>query len=395
MKGKYKERTYSSMKKEEKKLKKANKFLNLSCLINNKNINNYKKIDSDNNSNQYKTSSVRMNNKNRKNSNGINTNKIIPYPINLNSKIKNKSRSIEKDKEINQEMKLFFNNLKIELNFLYIPFQKLNILKSNEIHYSDFSTLYKSQYLKMDICIKEYKNISQMEKNDIESIKNELSLLLSIRHPNIINLLGFSYSNNYNNIYLIFEYKKYSLKNLLENPSFNFSLEEKLRITYEIGLAILYLHSRENKIYHRDIKSGNILLDENLKCYLCDFGVSKYIKKNNYKTNSQSTPYWMAPEFICEGIFSEKSDIYSFGILIWEIFMKDTIPYKNVNLYDFILGNKDVVYNVRPIIFNEKIMDCFEIKNLIERMWDNDMMKRPNINQVVDEIEKLIEKYKN
>ena len=103
----------------------------------------------------------------------------------------------------------------------------------------------------------------------------------------------------------------------------------------------------------------------------------------------------MAPEFICEGIFSEKSDIYSFGILIWEIFMKDTIPYKNVNLYDFILGNKDVVYNVRPIIFNEKIMDCFEIKNLIERMWDNDMMKRPNINQVVDEIEKLIEKYKN
>ena len=75
--------------------------------------------------------------------------------------------------------------------------------------------------------------------------------------------------------------------------------------------------------------------------------------------------------------------------------MKDTIPYKNVNLYDFILGNKDVVYNVRPIIYNEKIMDCFEIKNLIERMWDNDMMKRPNINQVVDEIEKLIEKYKN
>ena len=67
MKGKYKERTYSSMKKEEKKMKKANKFLNLSCLINNKNINNYKKIDSDNNSNQYKTSSVRMNNKNRKN----------------------------------------------------------------------------------------------------------------------------------------------------------------------------------------------------------------------------------------------------------------------------------------------------------------------------------------
>ena len=73
--------------------------------------------------------------------------------------------------------------------------------------------------------------------------------------------------------------------------------------------------------------------------------------------------------------------------------MKDTIPYKNVNLFDFILGNKDVVYNIRPIILDKKIKDCFEIKYLIEKMWDNDMKKRPNINEVVDFIEKLREKY--
>jgi serine/threonine protein kinase len=237
-----------------------------------------------------------------------------------------------------------------------------------------------------------------MEKNDIENIKNELQLLISIRHPNIINIIGYSFNNNYNDIYLIFEYKKYSLKNLLENNSINFTIKQKLKIIYEIALAISYLHSRENKIYHRDLKSGNILLDENYNCFICDFGMSKYNKKNNsynnlYKTNSQSTPYWMAPEFICEGLFNEKSDIYSFGILIWEIFMKDTIPYKNVNLFDFILGNKDVIYNIRPVILDNKIKDCLEIKYLIEKMWDNDMKKRPDINEVVDFIEKLREKY--
>ena len=406
----YKERTYSSMKKDEKQIKKANKFINQSSFINSKNkMNNFNRINSNNsNSNRFRTSSIKKNEKNINiNLDSINSHRKIISSFTVNTKKKNKSKSVEnesyKEKEIkkqndNLDLKLFFNSLQINLNFLNIPFNELNILKSNIIHYSDLSTIYKSKYLKIDICIKEYKNISKMEKNDIENIKNELQLLISIRHPNIINIIGYSFNNNYNDIYLIFEYKKYSLKNLLENNSINFTIKQKLKIIYEIALAISYLHSRENKIYHRDLKSGNILLDENYNCFICDFGMSKYNKKNNsynnlYKTNSQSTPYWMAPEFICEGLFNEKSDIYSFGILIWEIFMKDTIPYKNVNLFDFILGNKDVVYNIRPIILDKKIKDCFEIKYLIEKMWDNDMKKRPNINEVVDFIEKLREKY--
>ena len=406
----YKERTYSSMKKDEKQIKKANKFINQSSFINSKNkMNNFNRINSNNsNSNRFRTSSIKKNEKNINiNLDSINSHRKIISSFTVNTKKKNKSKSVvnetNKEKEIkkqndNLDLKLFFNSLQINLNFLNIPFNELNILKSNIIHYSDLSTIYKSKYLKIDICIKEYKNISKMEKNDIENIKNELQLLISIRHPNIINIIGYSFNNNYNDIYLIFEYKKYSLKNLLENNSINFTIKQKLKIIYEIALAISYLHSRENKIYHRDLKSGNILLDENYNCFICDFGMSKYNKKNNsynnlYKTNSQSTPYWMAPEFICEGLFNEKSDIYSFGILIWEIFMKDTIPYKNVNLFDFILGNKDVVYNIRPIILDKKIKDCFEIKYLIEKMWDNDMKKRPNINEVVDFIEKLREKY--
>ena len=406
----YKERTYSSMKKDEKQIKKANKFINQSSFINSKNkMNNFNRINSNNsNSNRFRTSSIKKNEKNINiNLDSINSHRKIISSFTVNTKKKNKSKSVEnetnKEKEIkkqndNLDLKLFFNSLQINLNFLNIPFNQLKLLKSNIIHYSDLSTIYKSKYLKIDICIKEYKNISKMEKNDIENIKNELQLLISIRHPNIINIIGYSFNNNYNDIYLIFEYKKYSLKNLLENNSINFTIKQKLKIIYEIALAISYLHSRENKIYHRDLKSGNILLDENYNCFICDFGMSKYNKKNNsynnlYKTNSQSTPYWMAPEFICEGLFNEKSDIYSFGILIWEIFMKDTIPYKNVNLFDFILGNKDVVYNIRPIILDKKIKDCFEIKYLIEKMWDNDMKKRPNINEVVDFIEKLREKY--
>jgi len=97
----------------------------------------------------------------------------------------------------------------------------------------------------------------------------------------------------------------------------------------------------------------------------------------------------MAPEFIVKKIFNEKSDIYSLGILFWEIFMRDTIPYKGMNELTFLLGDIEVLKK-RPIIpenFDK------EIRALIESCWDMDLNKRPNISMVVDILEELIKKY--
>ena len=112
----------------------------------------------------------------------------------------------------------------------------------------------------------------------------------------------------------------------------------------------------------------------------------------NYQTNSQSTLFWMSPEYLCEGIINDKCDIYSFGILIWEIFMEDTNPYKNININDYFLGNKDIVYNTRPKINDIYFQECPEMKRLMELMWNKNYNERPDIGSVLKFLEELNKK---
>lgn len=211
---------------------------------------------------------------------------------------------------------------------------------------------------------------------------------MSLRHPNIVTFIGHCY--NKNNFYLITEYlEKRSLKLVLDNKKVEISLIEKLRICLDISLGINYLHTRNPLVLHRDLKSSNCLVDGNNKVKLCDFGLSKFYENSNRQTNSSSTSFWMAPEFIVNKTFNEKSDIYSLGILFWEIFMRDTIPYKDMNELTFLLGDFEILKK-RPIIASDFDPD---IRKLIENCWDMDYKKRPNISDIITILENFLKKY--
>lgn len=210
---------------------------------------------------------------------------------------------------------------------------------------------------------------------------------MSLRHPNIVTFIGFCY--NKKNFYLVTEFmEKKSLKLVLENKKYELSLLDQLGMCLDIALAIYYLHTRTPLVLHRDLKSSNCLVDKNNKVKLCDFGLSKIYENSERQTNSSSTCFWMAPEFIVNKIFNEKSDIYSLGILFWEIFMRDTIPYKGMNELTFLLGDIEVLKK-RPLI-----PDSFdkELKGLLEQCWHMDYNKRPDIAYVVEKLEEQINK---
>ena len=299
----------------------------------------------------------------------------------------------------------FYNKITSSLPFYYLNYEKITYNLNNIIYFSDDCTLYKGKYFHNDICIKEMKNLNFVNEDELNKIKNEIEISLKLHHKNIINTLGFSFNEKKTKIFIITEYmKNKSLKIYIDSNKGNITTKQKLRFIYEISLAIEYIHSRNDKILHRDIKSSNILLDENLHCKLCDFGMSKFYNSNNknilnqesdnnlntnYQTNSQSTLFWMSPEYLCDGIINQKSDIYSFGILIWEIFMEDTSPYKNININDYILGNKEIVYNNRPIVKDIYFKECPKIKELMLLMWNKDYNKRPDIENILDILENL------
>lgn len=213
---------------------------------------------------------------------------------------------------------------------------------------------------------------------------------MSLRHPNIVTFIG--HSHNKNNFYLITEYlEKKSLKFVLDNKKIELSILDKLNICKDISLGLNYLHTRNPLVLHRDLKSSNCLVDKFNQVKLCDFGLSKFYENENLdrQTNSSSTCFWMAPEFIVNKTFNEKSDIYSLGILFWEIFMRDTIPYKDINELTVLLGDYEILKK-RPLI-----PDDFdpEIRKLIEICWDMDFNKRPVISDVIKQIENFIERF--
>jgi len=302
------------------------------------------------------------------------------------------------------EKNYLYENLTSSLPFYNINFKDLKYNLNDIIYYGKECILYKGKYFHNDVCIKEIVNINSLPEEELDKIKNEINISLKLHHKNIVNTFGYSFNDKRNKFYIISEYmKNRSLKLYIDTNKGNIPLKQKLLFIYEISLAIEYMHTRNQKFLHRDIKSSNVILDDNLHCKLCDFGMSKHYDNNksnqnydntcnlntNYQTNSQSTLFWMSPEYLCDGIINEKSDIYSFGILIWEIFMEDTSPYKNININDYLLGNKDVVYNKRPIIVDDNFKDCPDIKDLMKLMWDQDYNKRPDIGYILDMLEIL------
>ncbi len=149
------------------------------------------------------------------------------------------------------------------------------------------------------------------------------------------------------------------------------------KIITDIACGLAFLHGKG--IVHRDLKSLNVLLDENYHARLSDFGLAK-IKKETSTTSSKGgavgTLAWMAPE-IMEGPYTQKSDIYSLGITLWEVAARE-IPFKDVN--NPLLIPLKVIQGTRDAI----PADCPpKMAHLIKWCWDTDPTKRPTAAEAV------------
>ena len=84
-----------------------------------------------------------------------------------------------------------------------------------------------------------------------------------------------------------------------------------------------YLHSGNPPVLHRDLKSANLLLDESYTAKVCDFGLSRLKEQERSMTGNCGTVQWMAPEVLANMSYNEKADVYSFGIILWELLSRE------------------------------------------------------------------------
>jgi len=137
-------------------------------------------------------------------------------------------------------------------------------------------------------------------------------------------------------------------------------------------------------LVHRDLKSSNLLIDENLRVKLCDFGLSQFKPRSTMLHDDQSargTPLWMAPEVMKFEQFNEKADIYSFGLVLWELLTRRE-PFENHKNYDeFRTAVCDL--HERPIIPGDTDPS---LKLLIEACWHPNPQSRPSAEQIINQL---------
>ncbi|XP_075485680.1 wall-associated receptor kinase-like 14 [Primulina tabacum] len=166
------------------------------------------------------------------------------------------------------------------------------------------------------------KRIKRRDADITEQVINEIKLLSSVSHPNLVRLLGCSIEDEEQ--ILVYEFMPNgTLSQHLQREKGNgLPWPVRLTIASETAQAISYLHNAMHPpIYHRDIKSSNILLDYNYKSKVADFGLSRLgiIESSHISTAPQGTPGYLDPQYHQDFHLSDKSDVYSFGVVLIEI----------------------------------------------------------------------------
>lgn len=229
-------------------------------------------------------------------------------------------------------------------------------------------------------------------------INREIGIMTRMDHPTIIKFYGYSLKDfdGKDNVTLFMQLaSKGSLADLLKKvqqglADDNYDNTARQKILIGIARGMMYLHQRH--AIHRDLKPDNILLDEDLEPHITDFGLSKFVSSGDTtnQTQTMGTSFYMAPEVIETDQYNGKADVYSFGILMYEV-VTDMYPFpdfQNKKMSLFRLNSKVINENYRPQ-FKSPVKE--KIQQLIEKCWSPNPKERPTFEEIYNRLSRNIE----
>ncbi|CAG9321427.1 unnamed protein product [Blepharisma stoltei] len=213
---------------------------------------------------------------------------------------------------------------------------------------------------------------------DTAEFLTELEVLKNIRHPNIVLFMGACM----NPPIIMTEYiSQGSLSHLLHETHEPLSLSQLVGMAVDIARGLLFLHTCKPPIVHRDLKPGNCLVDSHCRVKICDFGLAR-VKENTIRDSGAYGTYpYVAPEIITEHKYSLKSDIFAFGMLLWELLNRRR-PFND-------LQPIQIMYQIAHLNKRPEMSQNTQLTGLIEKCWDQDPINRPTIQEILQEIQEF------
>ncbi|EFC41897.1 predicted protein [Naegleria gruberi] len=305
---------------------------------------------------------------------------------------------------------------------LIIPIEEISIEK--KIGEGSNGVVYLGKWKGKQVAIKALK--SDTTGDEVGEFEREAAILNSLSHPNIVKFYGISKTSN--NKYMVVEYiGNGSLDRLIYNSRIGVSplnLKGKLDILISIANGMKYLHTLNPPLIHRDLKPGNILISNDFVGKVSDFGLST--PTDSASTKNIGTVFYMASEMIESGSYTTKVDVYSFSIIMWEVFFEEHC-YCNSRVFKIHrFGSNDATNSTNeytilcrvlkgsrpkiPFSTNEEmniwlsefvlptekklpleILSEFTRKylELMQVCWDKDPSVRPSFTEIMSELNKL------
>ena len=222
------------------------------------------------------------------------------------------------------------------------------------------------------------KSIDKLDEVNYEEksyFSREIEIMYKLNHPNICKLFSHFEDNKY--CYLLLQYiPKGSAFDLIpKNGKKQQNMKLIASVMKDLISAIYYLHNMQPTIVHRDIKPENILLDENSKAYLTDFGWSNYIRNHRIRNTICGTPLYLPPEMVAESGHDEKADIWCIGVLLFEL-TTGKVPFDGDDY-------STVKYNISRLNIHWPSDIDPDIKDLISKILKKNPNERLSIEKIL------------